>query len=111
MDFQPAPSLTVRNARSMLGAGLQAIAGGQHVIDFSGLTVVDSAAVAVLLAWQRAAKASSTDLSFINLPQMLESLAELYGVDVLLPMQHDVSGFLQTAAPTANDARSDLPHH
>jgi phospholipid transport system transporter-binding protein len=94
MPFQPAPSLTVDNARSMLSAGLAAIAGGQHVIDFSGLTAVDSAAVAVLLAWQRTARAKSIALSFINLPDMLQSLADLYGVAGLLPTQLDVSRFL-----------------
>ena len=81
----------------MLAAGLAAIAGGQHVIDFSGLTAVDSAAVAVLLAWQRAARARSIVLSFINLPDMLQSLADLYGVAGLLPMQVDVSRFLPSS--------------
>ncbi len=85
----------------MLAAGLSAIAGGQHVIDFSGLTAVDSAAVAVLLAWQRAARARSVVLSFINLPHMLQSLTELYGVAGLLPTQVDVSGFLPTGNQTS----------
>ncbi len=122
MAFQPAPSLTVENARDMLAAGLQAIAGGQHVIDFSGLTQVDSAAVAVLLAWQRAARDRKIVLSFINLPDMLQSLAELYGVAGLLPTQHDVSSFLDPAvlaaspaasrtAPSSSSGRRDLPLH
>ena len=97
MPFQPASSLTVDNARSVLSEGLQAIASGQHVIDFSGLTAVDSAAVAVLLSWQRAAKAKSIALSFVNLPEMLQRLTDLYGVAGLLPAQHDLSRFL---APT-----------
>lgn len=98
MPFQPAPTLTVENAGSMLAAGLQAIEGGQHVIDFSGLTAVDSAAVAVLLSWQRAAMRKSIALSFINLPDMLQNLADLYGVVDLLPAQHDLSRFLAPAA-------------
>ena len=79
--------LTVDNARSMLAAGLQAIEGGQHSIDFGGLTTVDSAAVAVLLAWQRAAMRKAVTLSFINMPSMLCNLTDLYGVAGLLPMQ------------------------
>ena len=114
MAFQPVPSLTVDNARSMLAEGLQAIAGGQHVIDFSGLTAVDSAAVALLLSWQRAARAKSITLSFINVPHTLQSLTDLYGVAGLLPAQVDVSGFLDpsmiVAQPLAR-SRSDLPHH
>ncbi|MBC7513253.1 MAG: STAS domain-containing protein [Herminiimonas sp.] len=117
MPFQPAPTLTVDNARSMLAAGLQAVDGGQHVIDFSGLTAVDSAAVAVLLAWQRAALAKGIALSFINMPDMLQNLADLYGVVDLLPAQLDVSSFLEPVggahdnAATAAPARRDLPHH
>ncbi len=113
MPFQPAPTLTVDNARSMLAAGLQAIDGGQHVIDFSGLTAVDSAAVAVLLAWQRAASNKTIELSFINMPDMLQNLADLYGVVSLLPAQLDLSRFLQPVAgdALANTARRDLPHH
>ena len=115
MTYQPAPSLTVDNARIVLDAGLQAIAGGEHVIDFSGLTAVDSAAVAVLLAWQRAARAKSVSLSFINMPGTLQSLAELYGVASLLPTQLDLGRFLEPAAasvaPVLAAARRDLPHH
>ena len=117
MPFQPAPTLTVENARSMLAAGLQAIEGGQHVIDFSGLTAVDSAAVAVLLAWQRAATRKAVGLSFINMPDMLQHLTDLYGVVGLLPAQLDVSRFLEPVAPVAgidgavSATRRDLPHH
>ena len=98
MGFQPGASLTVDNARSVQAGGLAAIGSGQHVIDFSGLAAVDSAAVAVLLSWQRAARARSIVLSFINVPAMLQSLAEMYDVAELLPTQHDVSGFLAPAA-------------
>ena len=104
MPFQPAPTLTVDNARSMLAAGLQAIEGGQHAIDFSGLTAVDSAAVAVLLSWQRAAMRKSVTLSFINMPGMLQSLADLYGVAGLLPAQLDLSSFLEPVAATTGAA-------
>jgi phospholipid transport system transporter-binding protein len=109
MTFKPAPSLTVDNARGMLADGIAAITGGQRVIDFSGLTQVDSAAVAVLLSWQRAARARSIALSFINMPEMLQSLTTLYGVAALLPTQHDVSSFMPPAATAP--ARNDLPHH
>lgn len=89
MGFRPEQSLTVDNARETLAAGLQAIAGGQEVIDFSGLATVDSAAVAVLLAWQRAARRQAITLSFVNQPEMLRSLATLYGVAPFLPAQQE----------------------
>jgi phospholipid transport system transporter-binding protein len=48
------------------------------------LTAVDSAAVATLLAWQRAALERGSALRFTNLPANLQSLIELYGVADLL---------------------------
>lgn len=104
MTYQPAAELTIATARGALAAGMQAIDGGQQVFDFSGVAAIDSAAVAILLAWQRAARGKALTLSFINVPSKLQSLAELYGVAGLLPGQHDVSGFV---APS----RTDLPHH
>jgi phospholipid transport system transporter-binding protein len=82
--FQPTLTLTVDNARIALEAGLSAIASGQTEIDLSQLTTVDSAGVATLLAWQRAAHDSHRVLRFLNLPDGLRSLAELYGVSDLL---------------------------
>ncbi|MES2832390.1 MAG: STAS domain-containing protein [Pseudomonadota bacterium] len=111
MPFQPAPSLTVDNARSMLAEGHKAINDGQHAFDFSGLLTVDSVAVAVLLAWQRNARAQSVALSFINVPEMLQHLTELYGVAELLPNQLDLSSFLAgpTSAVSVADNMTPLP--
>jgi phospholipid transport system transporter-binding protein len=82
--FQPTLTLTVENADATLKAGLIAIKNGQTEIDLSQLTSVDSAGVATLLAWQRAADAQNQALHFRNLPGGLRSLAELYGVFGLL---------------------------
>lgn len=92
--FQPALTLTVDNANVALAEGLNAIKNGQTEIDLSYLTTVDSAGVATLLAWQRAANAQNQPLHFRNLPGGLRSLAELYGVYGLLysdaaPFQSD----------------------
>lgn len=104
-------------------AGLQAITSGQQVFDFSGVTAIDSAAVAVLLAWQRAARARSLALSFINVPPALQSLASLYGVADLLPSAVDVSRFIapigsdssigdrRAAPPDSTPNGSDPPYH
>lgn len=82
--FNPSASLTVANAKTALAEGLGAIASGQTGFDLADVTVVDSAAVATLLAWQRAALARGTTLAFSNLPANLQSLAALYGVAELL---------------------------
>lgn len=82
--FRPTLTLTVNNAKTALEAGLHAIASGQTEIDLAQLTAVDSAAVATLLAWQRAALERGAVLTFINLPDNLLSLIALYGVSDLL---------------------------
>lgn len=97
--FTASGSLTTKNAKSTLEAGLLAIAAGQLEFDLADLQAVDSAAVAVLLAWRRAANAQSGSLQFKNLPVNLRSLIELYGVDELL-------------GPTFHPApRTDISHH
>ncbi|MNT86476.1 hypothetical protein D3C72_2267710 [compost metagenome] len=53
-------------------------------VDCTGLVQVDSSAVAVLLAWHRAAAARNLALSLRAVPAQLSQLASLYGVDGLL---------------------------
>lgn len=82
--FQPGSSLTIPHARAELEAGLKAIARGEAQFDMASVKEIDSAAVATLLAWQRAARQNGRSLSFSNMPQSLLSLARLYGVDGFL---------------------------
>jgi phospholipid transport system transporter-binding protein len=97
--FRPGLTLTVNNAKSVLEAGLSAIRSSETQIDFADVTVVDSAAVATMLAWQRAARQNGKSLTFVNIPVNLQSLAQLYGV----------SDLLNPATPAAPSV--DLPHH
>lgn len=53
-------------------------------IDFSGITGVDSSAVALLLEWRRQAAQRAKRLEFVNLPPNLLALAQLYGVAELI---------------------------
>jgi phospholipid transport system transporter-binding protein len=82
--FRPTLTLTVNNAKTTFEAGLRAIMDGQSEIDLAQLTAVDSAAVATLLGWQRAALARGATLAYKNMPANLSSLARLYGVAKLL---------------------------
>jgi len=54
-------------------------------VDFSAVTSVDSAALAALFAWMRAAEGAGHVVSVRALPEDANSLAKLYGVDDLLP--------------------------
>jgi phospholipid transport system transporter-binding protein len=78
-------ALTMNEAETVLAQGLQAIAAGDAQIDLGSLQHFDSAAVATLLAWQRAASKLGKTLHISQLPPGLDSLAKLYGVDQLLP--------------------------
>lgn len=84
--FNPDATLTVVNAKNVLESGLRAIGEGQCVFDLQQIKVVDSAAVATMLAWQRAAKARGTTLRFDHLPDNLKTLVELYDVAELLSL-------------------------
>jgi len=82
--FRPTLTLTLNNAKTTYEAGLRAIEEGQTEIDLAQLTAVDSAAVATLLAWRRAAVVRGGVLAYKNMPASLRSLATLYGVAELL---------------------------
>lgn len=92
-------SLTVLNAKAALAQGFAAIKAGQTVFDLGTVSVADSSAVAVLLAWKRAARKAGAALTYVNLPASLQSLAALYGVDAFL-----------VDSPAAAD-RAILHHH
>lgn len=78
--YQPDQELSLRNAVSAMQAGLAAIAQGQMDFDLSALTLADSAAVAIMLEWQRAANSMGKSLLFHGVPASVGSLIALYGV-------------------------------
>ncbi|MDY7577741.1 STAS domain-containing protein [Herbaspirillum sp. RTI4] len=82
--FLPASNLNFANANEVLEAGLRAIEAGQTTIDLGSLLSVDSSAVAILLAWRRAAEKKGAALELTQMPSNLQSLTELYGVSALL---------------------------
>jgi len=81
-----AAALTRANAAALLQPGLAAIRGGDLAFDLESVRQVDSAAVALLLAWQREAAASGRRIALTHVPPALVSLAILYGVDGLLDL-------------------------
>lgn len=85
MRFVTGPALTHATAKAELAAGLTQIAAGATEIDCAPLANFDSSALAVLLAWQRAARARGALLPVLNVPAGLASLALAYGIDGLLP--------------------------
>jgi|WetSurMetagenome_2_1015567.scaffolds.fasta_scaffold1234274_2 phospholipid transport system transporter-binding protein len=78
--------MVITTATALKAAGESALSAGASVIDLSGVTDADSAAVAVLLAWTRGARERRQTLSIVESPESVRSLATLYGVAELLPL-------------------------
>jgi phospholipid transport system transporter-binding protein len=78
--------VTLANATRLLDEGRQHLAEGARTVDLGEVTELDSALLALILAWLRDARAAKRELSLTNVPQSLQTLARLYGVEQLLPV-------------------------
>jgi phospholipid transport system transporter-binding protein len=78
--------VTLANAAALLEEGHRHLADGVQTIDLAEVSELDSALLALLLAWLREARAHERTLAFSNLPEALRTIARLYGVDRLLPV-------------------------
>jgi phospholipid transport system transporter-binding protein len=79
-------AVTLANAAQVLDEGRQHLAEGVHTVDLGEVTDMDSALLALVLAWLRDAKAAERDLALANVPEALQTLSRLYGVEALLPL-------------------------
>ena len=78
-------SVNLSNVRALLEEGRGHLRAGVQTIDLGEVTELDSSLLAVLLAWQREARAANIALAVERLPEGLETIARLYGVESLLP--------------------------
>ncbi|MFZ2161561.1 MAG: STAS domain-containing protein [Sideroxyarcus sp.] len=65
--------------------------GKNWTVDLAQVEAADSAAVSMLLSWLRNAQRHEAKLTFVNVPDNLRSLADLYGVADALPLSHSSS--------------------
>ena len=79
--------MTLDGAASLLVQGRQTGVSQTTVFDLSGVGDVDSSGLAVLFGWLRSAEINGRSLRIVNPPANLISLAEVYGVTDLLPLQ------------------------
>jgi phospholipid transport system transporter-binding protein len=77
-------ALTLDTVPGVAGAAEEHLRQGARVVDFRGVTEIDSSAVALALEWMRQAAERKTGLRFTNLPVAMQNLAKLYGVSELL---------------------------
>jgi phospholipid transport system transporter-binding protein len=76
--------LTMDSAAAVLGASRALVLPKAGVIDLEGVDRVDSAGIAVVLAWRRRAASDGKPVGFTGVPRSMTSLAELYGVEDFL---------------------------
>ena len=74
-----------------LNADRRRLDEGVSVIDLGGVTEMDSALLALLLAWLRDARRRDRKLEFSNPPASLRTIARLYGVEDLLPVAREAA--------------------
>lgn len=77
-------AVTIDTVPALLEQCRALLAPGVAVLDFKGVTAVDSAAVALALECLREARRRELALSLANLPETMQNLAELYAVSELL---------------------------
>ena len=76
--------ITMDNVVSLLEQGREMFNTPRFTVDLAAVTEVDSSALSLLLEWRREAARNGRQVSFLNLPGNLRSLAKLYGVTELL---------------------------
>ena len=79
--------VTIVTVSALLAQARTLLAPGVAVLDFEGVTEVDSAAVALALECLRESRRRKLTLSLANLPEAMQHLAELYAVSELLQAQ------------------------
>ena len=80
--------LTIATVATLKDEGAARVSEADRVVDLSAAGPVDSAALALLLSWTRAANGAGRKLSIVAAPPALLSLAALYDVDAILPLAH-----------------------
>jgi phospholipid transport system transporter-binding protein len=58
--------------------------GDDIEVDLSGVTRADSAGLALLVEWLRAAERAGRSISFVNMPAQMQSIARICGLDDIL---------------------------
>ncbi len=77
-------AVVIDSARKLLEEGRGYCVANDVIVDFSGVTELDSAAIALILEYRRAAESAGRRVTISNSPASLQSLATLYGVTDLI---------------------------
>jgi phospholipid transport system transporter-binding protein len=78
--------ITLANVAGILEEGRRHLEEGVRAVDLGEVSELDSSLLALMLAWLREAKSRGRELAFSNLPESLQTIARLYGVEGLIPV-------------------------
>jgi len=78
--------VTLAGVSALLAEGSRSFEGNRVVVDFSGVTEADSSAISLLLEWTRRMHGGNRQIFFAHLGESLVSIANLYGVEDLIPV-------------------------
>jgi phospholipid transport system transporter-binding protein len=79
LTFQTVPAC-LAESRSWIGGS-----GNALTIDLAGVTLADSAGLALLLEWRQLAEASGRQPAFVNLPEQMRHLIDVSGLAAVFP--------------------------
>jgi phospholipid transport system transporter-binding protein len=77
--------VTLDNVATLIAEG-SAFEGDNVIVDLGGVSSADSSALSMMLEWIRRSHSGGGRITFANLSEDLQSLAELYGVVDLIPV-------------------------
>jgi phospholipid transport system transporter-binding protein len=86
--FRVQGPVTMANVEALIEEGRAAFTEPEVTVDLGAVTEVDSTAVSLLLQWLRDAAAQGRRLTFRGLTHNIHSLAVLYGVADLIPIDN-----------------------
>jgi phospholipid transport system transporter-binding protein len=78
-------AVTLETATGILAEAVTQVRDGVEVVDFGGVSEVDSSAVALAMALVREARGAGRAIAFANLPPAMLNLATLYAVADFIP--------------------------
>ena len=76
--------LEIDNVNALLDASKALTIADGAIVDFAKVTEIDTGAISLILEWKRRAIVEKKPLKFVNLPDNLNSLTQLYGVADLI---------------------------
>ncbi|UJP05061.1 MAG: STAS domain-containing protein [Nitrosomonas sp.] len=79
-------AVTIDNVVMLTQQGIALFDDSVVIVDLEKIIEVDSAVISMLLEWLRTARKNSRSLHYINLPESVESLIQLYGVTEIIPV-------------------------